>query len=340
MKNIKILYWSLIITFAILYIFIAISSTLHVIEFFNLANTVSLSILLAIAYEVAQSAILFSLLMTDNSKKILPWVLMIMVSCIQIIGNVYANFKFVDLHSSGTFMFFKRAILFWVDGDNQETYKILIAWIEGSILPIIALGLTALVANQISLSKKSSDNISEENSDNFIKNENDQLIPTIPEISKEEINLSSEPLQSTTDLDEEILEYTPEITTPIIPEVVKPQKTIKPPKIIDKKNKKKEVKYQENESNKKLEKILNKKPSIKQITNIEEINKPSLGEELMQDIVTKEKNNIEQINNIEDLQIEEDKVKNGVDIINVKVVPKKEDIGIPIKSRKNFDKIN
>ena len=58
----KGLYWGLIITFFIIYICVGFVSTLHAITFFQMANTMGLAILLALAFEVGQSSVLFSIL--------------------------------------------------------------------------------------------------------------------------------------------------------------------------------------------------------------------------------------------------------------------------------------
>ena len=41
--------------------------------------------------------------------------------------------------------------IFGVLGGNAETYQVIISWISGALLPIVALGMTALVAQNIKL---------------------------------------------------------------------------------------------------------------------------------------------------------------------------------------------
>jgi len=124
----KGLYWGLIVTFGLLYVLVAFVSTLHAIDFFKLANITSLAVLLGIAYEVGQATVLFSILMTKNKEKFLPWLLMILLTGLQVTANVYASFKHMAL--SG---------------------QVIISWISGALLPIVALGMTALVAQNIKL---------------------------------------------------------------------------------------------------------------------------------------------------------------------------------------------
>lgn len=153
MKKTKSLYYALIATFTLLYLLIAFVSTLHAISFFQLANIGALAILLGIAYEVGQSTILFSILMTENKNRLLSWTMMLLLTALQITANVYASFKFMDTAGNNDWTFWQRSILFAVQADSPEMYKIIISWISGALLPIVALGMTALVADNIRLAR-------------------------------------------------------------------------------------------------------------------------------------------------------------------------------------------
>ena len=146
----KKLYWWLIGTFAMLYLAVAFVSTLHAITFFQLANTLGLAILLGAAYEIGQAAVLFSILMSQNKNRILAWGMMFLLTALQVTANVYASFKFMVAPETATenWTFWQRAILFGVEAD-AETYKVIISWISGALLPLVALGMTALVADNI-----------------------------------------------------------------------------------------------------------------------------------------------------------------------------------------------
>jgi len=150
-KRGKKLYWGLIITFFALYLAIAFVSTLHAITFFQLANTLGLAILLGAAYEIGQASVLFSILMTENKNRMLAWLMMFLLTALQVTANVYASFKFMDISGSLDWQFWQRAILFWLEADSAEMYKVIISWISGALLPLVALGMTALVADNIKL---------------------------------------------------------------------------------------------------------------------------------------------------------------------------------------------
>ena len=147
----KGLYWGLIVTFALLYLCVGFVSTLHSITFFGLANTLGLAVLLGITYEIGQASVLFSILMTKNKDRFLPWALMFLLTALQVTANVYASFKFMANSGSNDWQYWQKSILIGVQAENAEMYQVIISWIAGALLPIVALGMTALVANNIKM---------------------------------------------------------------------------------------------------------------------------------------------------------------------------------------------
>jgi len=150
-RNSKGLYWGLIIAFFTLYLCVGFVSTLHSITFFGLANVLWMAVLLGVTYEIGQASVLFSILMSKNSQKILPWLLMILLTALQVTANVYASFKFMDSGGSMDWTYWQRSILFWLEVEGSEMFKIVISWISGALLPIVALGMTALVADNLKM---------------------------------------------------------------------------------------------------------------------------------------------------------------------------------------------
>jgi len=154
LKNFKIthkgLYWGLIATFAILYLCVGFVSTLHSITFFGLANTLGLAVLLGLTYEVGQASVLFSILMSEKNKnKFLPWMLMFLLTALQVTANVYASFKFMANSGNNDWTYWQKSILIGVQAANPEMYQVIISWIAGALLPVVALGMTALVAQNM-----------------------------------------------------------------------------------------------------------------------------------------------------------------------------------------------
>jgi len=76
-------------------------------------------------------------------------------------ANVYASFKHMTITGSDDWTYWYTSILkiFGVTGGSTETYQVIISWISGALLPIVALGMTALVANNIKLITEDGDDV-------------------------------------------------------------------------------------------------------------------------------------------------------------------------------------
>ena len=137
-----------IVLFALLYLAVALVSTIHALEFFGLANNNWMAVILAISFELGQAAVLFSLLTSKQERgKIMPWVLMSIFTLVQVLGNVYSCYKYIILNSPENLRFFKEPIFIWTSlPDDQAT--VIVTYILGAILPVCALLLTSMVTNQ------------------------------------------------------------------------------------------------------------------------------------------------------------------------------------------------
>ena len=148
--------------FATLYLIVAFSSFWHAIEFFALTNYSWMSIVLAFAFEVGQAAVLLAILTsTKDRSKFTPWILMCILTLVQIIGNVYSSYKYIMLNASENLRFFKEPIFIWMDlPDAQAT--VIITYISSAILPLCALLLTSMIANYLEDNKKEKEEKTEE----------------------------------------------------------------------------------------------------------------------------------------------------------------------------------
>ena len=136
-----------IILFVILYAFIAIVSGIHGFSFFGLANVPILAGMLAIAFEVGQAAVLFSILTNPSQrKKFMPWLLMVILTLVQIMGNVYNCYKHLILNATDNLRFFKEPIFIWTDLPDAQA-NVIISYLTGAILPICGLLLTAMITS-------------------------------------------------------------------------------------------------------------------------------------------------------------------------------------------------
>ncbi|MEG1010110.1 MAG: hypothetical protein RSF67_09925, partial [Clostridia bacterium] len=98
--------------------------------------------------EIGQASVLFSLLTSKDRNKVLPWIIMFILTALQVIGNVFSCYSFIEEANSNKFIYFQKSILFFLE-ESPESMKVIVAWITGSILPVIALSMTSLVENNI-----------------------------------------------------------------------------------------------------------------------------------------------------------------------------------------------
>ena len=194
--------------FAILYITVALVSLIHSFAFFGLANDNAMSIMLGTTFEIGQAAVLLSILTSKRDRsRIMPWCLMILLTAVQVLGNVYSSYKYLMTHSTGDLRFFKEPIFIWTTlPDAQAT--VIITYIVGAILPIVALCMTSMVSNYIEdTSNEDTDdnNKLEKHPTEVPKDYNDIEGPT-EEPTKETIEESKEPTKETIEETEEPIE--------------------------------------------------------------------------------------------------------------------------------------
>lgn len=155
-----------LILFAILYISVALVSTFHAISFFGLANNSWVSVMLAITFEIGQAAVLFSILTGASGKnKIIPWVLMCVLTLVQVLGNVFSSYEYLITHSGENLRFFKEPIFVWTDLPDDQC-NVILTYIIGAILPIVALLMTSMVTSYLNKDEEKVEPIKENKDDN------------------------------------------------------------------------------------------------------------------------------------------------------------------------------
>lgn len=171
--------------FAILYITVALVSLIHSFAFFGLANDNAMSIMLGTTFEIGQAAVLLSILTSKKDRsRIMPWCLMILLTAVQVLGNVYSSYKYLMTHSTGDLRFFKEPIFIWTTlPDAQAT--VIITYIVGAILPIVALCMTSMVSNYIE--DTSNEDIEDTSNENIDDNSKLEKNPT--EVPKDYNNI-------------------------------------------------------------------------------------------------------------------------------------------------------
>lgn len=170
--------------FAVLYLSVAAVSTFHAFHFFGLANNSVMAAMLAGTFEIGQAAVLFSLLTdSDNRKKYMPWVLMCILTLVQVLGNVFSSYEYIIMNSMDNLRYFKEPIFIWTNLPDEQA-NVIVTYIQGSLLPIVCLLLTSMVTSY--LSKEENNNSSTEQISNKSEDNNDKLEEQIENISLED----------------------------------------------------------------------------------------------------------------------------------------------------------
>ena len=176
-----------IYAFLFLYALVAFISFCHAIEFFDIGNIHWMSIMLAFAFELGLAVCLASILIGINKKNNIAWLLLTILVLVQVIGNTYSVFKFISESGYDYYNYLAKPMLFMIEEVSQETVQVIISWIMGAILPIVALLMTEMVANGIKETQMIDDPKNEpitdpitENIENPKLTEDEKEIPEVP----------------------------------------------------------------------------------------------------------------------------------------------------------------
>lgn len=137
------------VVFIILYLCVGFVSCYHAIAFFSISNIGWLATILAIAFEVGQAVVLFSILIKPSEKKVMPWILMGILTIVQVLGNVFSSYRYAMLNNMDQIDYFTKSVLFFVQSPNPEYNYVMISYITGAILPVVALCMTSMVASML-----------------------------------------------------------------------------------------------------------------------------------------------------------------------------------------------
>lgn len=144
----------LTILFSILYLAVGFVSVYHAIAFFSISNDPWLAIILSIAFEIGQAAVLFSLLV-NKSQRVMPWILMGVLTMVQVIGNIYSSYQYMVLNSPDQIKYFTDSVLFFLQDPDPQVNQVMISYITGAILPIVSLCMTSMVVDASGVDKDS-----------------------------------------------------------------------------------------------------------------------------------------------------------------------------------------
>lgn len=142
MNKDKLLRGFILSTMIGLYVIVSLISTLHVIEFFEMSNPRWLAVSLAVAFEIGAAASLASIIILDKTNKTLVWGLFILLTAMQMQGNMF--YAYTNLENFSDWI-----DLFGLQEEELITQKRILSLVSGAILPIIALGFIKSLVDYI-----------------------------------------------------------------------------------------------------------------------------------------------------------------------------------------------
>lgn len=173
--NTKKASWLIIAAFMIVPLITSVVSTIHVVKFFELSNYYNLSITLAIAFELGALSSLAGLVTMDKISKSTVWIIFILLTVFQMMGNTYYSYDTTTIKMGYTPNLIKNFTeLFGFDIYDESDVifvKRIVAIISGAILPIISLCFLHLLMSYVIKSNTNIELTIPENIDSTEKNE-------------------------------------------------------------------------------------------------------------------------------------------------------------------------
>ena len=163
--------------FLFLYLLVATISFCHAVQFFNIGNVQWMSIVLAFSFELGLALSLAAILLSEKNKSnVLPWILMTVLTLVQVVGNVYSTFKYISLSEVEYYQYLAKPLLFFIEDVEENTIQVIVSWIIGAILPIIALMMTDMVATNIKNSSGEEEPLENKPADTPKNKEDDNIL--------------------------------------------------------------------------------------------------------------------------------------------------------------------
>ena len=83
----------------------------------------------------------------------MPWILMSVLTMVQVLGNVYSSYSYMILHNPEQVKYFTDSVLFYLQDPDPQVNQVMVSYITGAILPIVSLCMTSMVVNAAGLEK-------------------------------------------------------------------------------------------------------------------------------------------------------------------------------------------
>jgi len=193
----KVMRYAIGILFLLLYMLVATISAICSIDFFNLSHSQSMSICLAVAFELgAMCSLCAGVFMKSN--RTLSFGLFTLLTLFQMMGNVFHSY------TNLTEGFVEWINLFGLDELEEIAQKRIVAIVSGAVLPIVALGFIKCFVDY----NDKQDNVLEDKSDNeteIVEPEKEEDKQEEPQITVSEKSSNEEPKRKPSPLIQKII---------------------------------------------------------------------------------------------------------------------------------------
>jgi hypothetical protein len=72
---------------------------------------------------------------------------MTVLTLVQVLGNVYSSYQYAAIHSAEEIKYFTDSVLFYLQDPDPKVNQVMISYITGAILPIVALCMTSMIVD-------------------------------------------------------------------------------------------------------------------------------------------------------------------------------------------------
>lgn len=170
-------------------------SIYHVIKFYEITNPMAWAIYLSVGVEIAALSALAGMAARMNKWIYVPFII---VTFIQILGNVFASYQYIDIDGE---MFLAWVELFnpmfesfgWVEQGDLMAHKRILGIIAGIFIPIISLSFLHLL---VSFNEEEANTAQPLNADKVNGPVNDTVKKVNAEVYKQPITTKSETKES------------------------------------------------------------------------------------------------------------------------------------------------
>ena len=76
------------------------------------------------------------------------------LTLVQVLGNVYSSYQYAAINSMDEIKYFTDSVLFFVQDPNPQVNQVMISYITGAILPIVALCMTSMIVDTSGIENK------------------------------------------------------------------------------------------------------------------------------------------------------------------------------------------